>query len=602
MEENIVDEVINGHRPIPMDLANKTMKSICKVIIEDEKGNATGFGTGFFIRISDSLKYLFSNYHVISSDLKEIKIYIWNQKCMIINFDERDMKYFKDPIDITIIQIKESDILYKDIEFLDYDSNYKNKGYMIYKNVDVFSIEHPFGQIAACASGKIIKINGNEFEHDIPTEKGSSGSPIILLSLNLNLIQVIGIHKNANYSKKINGGSFIGVIINEINNNLNKIQNEYLIEEIKKSIDKDSNNNSIVNISSCQINNAEIDSNYIISEIIIDKETEIQIINSYEEQDNNEIKYNLCKRMDRIFISSSDKLKEELKNEKEIKECEIKINDKLIPFNYIHKFKKGNYIIKYSFKKYLNKANHMFCCCKYLKHINLSNLKAYNITNMSKMFSGCESLISIDLSNLNVQNVKDMNRMFSRCNSLMSIDLSNLNAQNVEDMSSMFSGCKSLKYVNLSNFKTKNLKYISNMFSFCNSLDNVNLSNFNTENVTDMDYLFCECISLKSVDLSNFNTKNTVNMHSMFEGCSSLESLDLSYFNTQNVTKMNMMFYDCHNLKSLNLLNFNVENINDYGMFIKCSSLNKENIIAEDNRIFESFSKCSNKSDDCNII
>jgi len=37
-------------------------------------------------------------------------------------------------------------------------------------------------------------------------------------------------------------------------------------------------------------------------------------------------------------------------------------------------------------------------------------------------------------------------------------------------------------------------------------------------------------------------------------------------------------------------------------MFIKCSSLNKENIIAEDNRIFESFSKCSNKSDDCNII
>ena len=32
-------------------------------------------------------------------------------------------------------------------------------------------------------------------------------------------------------------------------------------------------------------------------------------------------------------------LKDEYKNENEIKQCEIKINDELIPFNYFHQFK-----------------------------------------------------------------------------------------------------------------------------------------------------------------------------------------------------------------------------------------------------------------------
>ena len=37
-------------------------------------------------------------------------------------------------------------------------------------------------------------------------------------------------------------------------------------------------------------------------------------------------------------------------NEEDIKKCEIKINDKLIPFNYKYKFNsQGKYKIKYSF-------------------------------------------------------------------------------------------------------------------------------------------------------------------------------------------------------------------------------------------------------------
>ena len=66
-----------------------------------------------------------------------------------------------------MIEINESDNIYKEIEFLDYDTNYIDRGYIIYDD-------------AECASGRIINKNEYEFEHDIPTDNGSSGRPTIL--------------------------------------------------------------------------------------------------------------------------------------------------------------------------------------------------------------------------------------------------------------------------------------------------------------------------------------------------------------------------------------------------------------------------------------
>ena len=94
--------------------------------------------------------------------------------------------------------------------------NYQN-GYIIYKDIDIFTIEHPNGDDASCASGKIINIYDYEFDHNITTSNGSSGCPIILNNNNKNLIQVIGIHKNGDKTMGINGGTFIGEIFNEIN-------------------------------------------------------------------------------------------------------------------------------------------------------------------------------------------------------------------------------------------------------------------------------------------------------------------------------------------------------------------------------------------------
>jgi hypothetical protein len=220
-------EAYTGHKQIPMKIANKVLESVCKITVETKKGIL--YGTGFFMKYSDSLKCLMTNYHIINPNVENenIEIEIYNKKKMKLKFKNRYTKYLKRPKDIAMIEIKESDEIYKDIIFLLYDYNCVKERYPLYKDVDVFSIEHPYGKGASCASGTIINIYEYEFDHNISTDNGSSGCPIILLNNNINLIQVIGIHKEGDKKHNINGGTFIGEIFNKKLNN-----NNYIIAEI----------------------------------------------------------------------------------------------------------------------------------------------------------------------------------------------------------------------------------------------------------------------------------------------------------------------------------------------------------------------------------
>ena len=269
-DNNIVNQILIGNRPIPMKIAEKVLKSICKIIIN--KDGKRAFGTGFFMKITSCLKFLLTNFHVINPSIINkinsiIHIEINNQNYELI-LKNRLVKYFNKPIDVTVIQIKNEDKFFNSIEFLGYDSNYKQNGYNIYKSVDAFSIQHPFGEDAAIASGKIEEIHNEQFYHSMSTQFGSSGCPIILNNNNINLIQVIGIHKNADNNKKLNGGTFIGVIIDKLKNIPNDILNKDLII----------NNDNIIN-----------DNNFIDCEIFIkedDINKNIQIINSFEQHNN----------------------------------------------------------------------------------------------------------------------------------------------------------------------------------------------------------------------------------------------------------------------------------------------------------------------------
>ena len=371
------NEALNDHPPIPVKLSNQAMQSICK--ISYKYYSKPTFGTGFFMKFSDNLKLLITNYHVIFPELinTNIQIEIWNNKKMILNLKGRYTKFMKIPKDITAIEIKETDDIFKYIQFLNYDLNYNHLGYNIYNNAFVFSVEHPLGQEASAASGKILNIYDFQFDHNIATNNGSSGCPIILLPLML----VIGIHKNSD-SNNVNGGTFIGEMINEINNSFNH----------KNQIIKNNDN-------------------YIIGEIYINNENinkKVRIISSYEEF------YRICSQ----FKNFNEKFDEKLKNEEKIKECEITINDQLIPFNYFCYFKQeGKYIIKYKFKNYLTNTGYMFYYCGSLINLNLSNFNTKNVTIMEAMFCGCESLINLNLSNFNTQNVTDMRSMFYGCKS-----------------------------------------------------------------------------------------------------------------------------------------------------------------------------------------
>ena len=74
------------------------------------------------------------------------------------------------------------------------------------------------------------------------------------------------------------------------------------------------------------IKNIEEIKNYMLAEINIEEDDinkNIRILNSFEE----------CKRINKWVDYKYE-------NEKEIKEnCIIKVNDKIIPFNYLYKFK-----------------------------------------------------------------------------------------------------------------------------------------------------------------------------------------------------------------------------------------------------------------------
>ena len=199
---------MDDNRPIPIDDINIIQKSICKLI----SGKCSG--TGFFMEYK-SENYVITAYHIISNNIKNIEIQIWNKKIIKLNLDNRNLILLKEK-DIAAIQVKQNEII--DIHYLKFDLNFTN-GYSQYNNSDIFTIGYP-RNVLSTGSGKIKYIQDFEFYHTIPTDNGSAGSPIVLF----NSLNVIGVHQGRDVKKRLKIGIFIGELIKEINiqNNKNK--------------------------------------------------------------------------------------------------------------------------------------------------------------------------------------------------------------------------------------------------------------------------------------------------------------------------------------------------------------------------------------------
>ena len=147
--------------------------------------------------------------------------------------------------------------------------------------------------------------------------------------------KIMLIYKNKNY-KIINNKNRNYEILENIQE-FNKYNNK-IIEDIKEIINDNNIINKFKNI--MNIYNKINYNNIIIGEIEIkedDINKEIRIINSFEQ----------CKRENKLEDKEDDFKYE---NEKEIKDnCEIKINNIIIPFNYFYKFNKiGKYKILFT--------------------------------------------------------------------------------------------------------------------------------------------------------------------------------------------------------------------------------------------------------------
>ena len=170
---------------------------------------------------------------------------------------------------------------------------------------------------------------------------------------------MIGIHNDSSKKYKFNKGNLLIFLIKEFS-------------KIKKNLILINKERYIFN-------------NYIIGEFDIKEDNQnIRIINSNEQANRKGKFYNK---------------KKEYENEIEIKDnCEIRINDKLIPFSYFHKFnKKGIYKIKFTFLLNIAKTDYIFYRCSSLTNIDLSNFNTNIVNNMSCMFRGCSSLININI-------------------------------------------------------------------------------------------------------------------------------------------------------------------------------------------------------------
>ena len=430
---------------VPVKNITFSSKSLCRIFINYKEGT---IGTGFFIDMFPSFKCLITNHHVIQTKMVESNTVIeilddlGEKEKIVLDQNERYIRCFVEPTDITVVQIKKTDKIYNKFKSLKLDLNFQ-RGYQQYINNDIYILQYPKGNELESAGGKITDIDKRmefKFYHNINTDGGSSGSPVLLTSNS----RVIGVHWGSEDEEtKENNGTFLGKIYEDIKEDIKK----GLVKNIKilSNINNDNNDNN---------NNDNDRTNYIIAEIYIDSNNinkDVLIINSYEES----------KRRANAFI-----LEENLKNEKDIKNCVIKINNKNINFSYVYNFNKvGGYTICYEFKNKLTICNYMFADCSLLASIDLSKLDTEEITNMRYMFSDCTSLINLNMSYLDIKNVIYMEGIFYGCTSLKKINLNKTETQKVKNLSWAFYNCSSLTEIKFTDFHTNNVEDMNSMFA-----------------------------------------------------------------------------------------------------------------------------------------
>jgi len=227
----------HSHQENPMlfnNIFNIINRSICKIEIDEISG------TGFFIKIpipskENAMCGLMTNNHILNENMiklnKSFRIYMaYNEKYGIdIKINKEDFVFTSELIDVTFIELNNDIINEIDPIFL----NPSNEDAKVNESVLIYQYAQAKYSLA---HGNITDIKSFNYYHEIITNKGSSGSPLLNKSY-----EVVGMHKSKIIEKDSDGNTnninvavryseveyAIGISFNNIN--------IYGIEKAKKS-------------------------------------------------------------------------------------------------------------------------------------------------------------------------------------------------------------------------------------------------------------------------------------------------------------------------------------------------------------------------------
>ena len=213
-----LEKGIQGKIPIQIKRVQRYMRKADATCLILKANN--DFGTGFFceIKINETkLKGLFTCNHILNQNdikkdskiniiIKDIEKMIDIEKCIEIT-NER-FTCTNEDLDYSFIRIF-NDEPYNNFFQIDNQINCNNP-YEIYKLEEFGIIQYPNGELSI-AEGNLTKIENQILFYSIATDKGSSGSPVIVYTKDLS---IIGIHYYGGI--ELNRGIYFKYILDDI--------------------------------------------------------------------------------------------------------------------------------------------------------------------------------------------------------------------------------------------------------------------------------------------------------------------------------------------------------------------------------------------------
>ena len=214
-EKGYILEINQTSSPIDMKNFARYLKkedAICELITH------SGSGTGFICqtKIKDkTMKLLFTNNHVLDESKIKIDSNIQIKDKDDIKITNNRFVCTNEELDYTCIEIFDNEN-FKNYFIIDPNINCNNP-FKEYKDDLITIMQYPKNKGLSVAEGNIkeFKNDNTNIIHSVSTDSGSSGSPIILSTRNLN---IIGIHQGQ--SKTYNRGVYFKYVLEDIEKQL----------------------------------------------------------------------------------------------------------------------------------------------------------------------------------------------------------------------------------------------------------------------------------------------------------------------------------------------------------------------------------------------